>query len=80
LNSKAKITHLFLNSNPWFSAVSDYSLQIALYVKKNNPILYCAELGSTAMKEKCCENNIPFIHAPIHNQTFINFFKSLITL
>lgn len=80
MNSKFKITHLFLNSNPWFSAVSDYSLQIALYVKTNHNILYCAEVGSTAMKDKCKQYDIPFVHSPIHNQTFINFFKSLFLL
>ena len=77
MKSKHKITHFFLNSNPWFSAVSDYSLQIALCVKLDNDILYCSEVGSTAMDGKCRENNIPFIHSPIHNQTFIHFFMSL---
>ena len=65
-----------MNSNPWFSAVSDYSLQIALYVHKKENILYCSEIGSTAMLDKCNENNIPFFHVPIHNQTLGNFIKS----
>jgi glycosyltransferase involved in cell wall biosynthesis len=68
--------HLFLNSNPWFSAVSDYSLQIAIYVHATENILYCSEVGSTAMQEKCKENKIPFFNIPIHNQTLINFMKS----
>lgn len=76
MNSHKNIKHLFLNSNPWFSAVSDYSLQIAIYIQAKENILYCSEVGSTAMQIKCKENNIPFFDIPIHNQTLINFIKS----
>ncbi|KAB8030957.1 glycosyltransferase [Fluviispira multicolorata] len=75
-----KLQHLLLNSNPWFSAVSDYSLQLAIYLREKNSILYCSEIGSTAMEKKCLENKIPFENAPIHNQSIINFFKSFIFL
>lgn len=80
MSSNKKIKHLFLNSNPWFSAVSDYSLQIAIYLNKNESILYCSEVGSTAMSEKCKENSIPFINVPIHNQTIVNFVKSYFSI
>ncbi|BBH54581.1 glycosyltransferase [Fluviispira sanaruensis] len=75
-----KIQHLFLNSNPWFSAVTDYSLQLALYLSQQGYILYCSEVGSTAMDQKCQEYKIPFANVPIHNQSIFNFLKSFIFL
>ncbi|WGL61352.1 glycosyltransferase [Pigmentibacter sp. JX0631] len=72
--------HLFLNSNPWFSAVSDYSLQLCLFLQKKEKILYCAEVGSTHMDKKCAELNIPFTHIPIHNQSGYNFFISFFSI
>lgn len=44
---------LVLNSNPWFSAVTDYSLQLARFVsaRKNTKVLYCAPAGSIALKK-----------------------------
>ena len=45
---------IILNSNPWFSAVTDYSLQLARFVsaKKNTKVIYCAPAGSIALKKK----------------------------
>jgi glycosyltransferase involved in cell wall biosynthesis len=69
--------YLIINSNPWFSAVSDYSLQMCLYLKKNNtPILYCAHIDHTQMDVKCKEHSIPFFNMPIHHQNLFDFFKS----
>ena len=73
-----ELKHLFLNSNPWFSAVSDYSLQLALYLNQPDGVLYCSEVGHTAMQQKCLENHLPFKHLPIHRQTIISFMTSLI--
>ncbi|APJ04987.1 glycosyltransferase family 4 protein [Silvanigrella aquatica] len=78
MNKEKNIKHLFLNSNPWFSAVSDYSLQIAKYVNASENILYCSEVGSTAMDVKCVEYKIPFVHIPIHNQSLKNFLMSFL--
>lgn len=72
--------HLFLNSNPWFSAVSDYSLQLCNFLYKKEKILYCAEVGSTHMDKKCAELGISFVHVPIHNQSVYNFIVSFYTI
>ncbi len=72
-----KEVYLFLNSNPWFSAVTDYSLQLCLYLKKQNcEILYGAEIGNTEMDKKCAEYNIPFLAIPIHRTNIFNFIIS----
>ncbi|MEY4064736.1 MAG: hypothetical protein RIR26_944 [Pseudomonadota bacterium] len=44
---------IVLNSNPWFSAVTDYSLQLAQYVssKPASKVIYCAPAGSLAFKK-----------------------------
>lgn len=44
---------IVLNSNPWFSAVTDYSLQLAKYVssRQNCKVLYCAPAGSIALRK-----------------------------
>jgi glycosyltransferase involved in cell wall biosynthesis len=78
LKDNFELKHLFLNSNPWFSAVSDYSLQLALYLNQPDGVLYCSEVGHTAMQQKCLENHLPFKHLPIHRQTIISFMTSLI--
>lgn len=76
-----KSYYLFLNSNPWFSAVTDYSLQLCLYFKKNNiDVLYGAEKNSTAMDLKCKEHNIPFFYIPIHNLNIINYVISFVKI
>jgi glycosyltransferase involved in cell wall biosynthesis len=80
-NINKKDVVLILNSNPWFSAVTDYSLQLSLFLKKNNKnILYGAELGSTAMDKKCEQYSIPFVNIPIHNMGVFNFFISFIKI
>lgn len=69
--------HLIFNSNPWFSAVSDYSLQMCLYLKREkNPILYCAHIGHTQMDKKCAEHDIPFFPIPLHHQNVFHVLKS----
>ncbi len=72
--------HLFLNSNPWFSAVTDYSYQLCLFLYQTENILYCAESGSTAMDEKCKHIGIPFKNIPIHNQSLYNFLFCIISI
>lgn len=72
--------HLFLNSNPWYSAVSDYSYQLCLYLYRSDNILYCAEIGSTVMDEKCKQIGVTFRNLPIHNQTIKNIFYSFFRL
>ncbi|NBX16894.1 MAG: glycosyltransferase [Proteobacteria bacterium] len=44
---------IVLNSNPWFSAVTDYSLQLAKYVsqKQTSKVIYCAPAGSIALRK-----------------------------
>lgn len=70
--------YLILNSNPWFSAVSDYSLQMCLYLEKNGKtFLYGAHMGHTEMDKKCKEHNLPFVHVPIHVQNAWTIFKAL---
>lgn len=76
---RKKYDVLILNSNPWFSAISDYSLQLSLYLKKENQkVLYCAEKNSTKMDQKCAEFNIDFSYLPIHNQSVFNFIFSFL--
>ncbi|MEN9824355.1 MAG: hypothetical protein RI953_100, partial [Pseudomonadota bacterium] len=45
--------HIVLNSNPWFSAVTDYSLQLAQYVssRQSSKVIYCAPAGSIALRK-----------------------------
>ena len=81
INKNRKKIVLFLNSNPWFSAVTDYSLQLCLYLKDNNEeVIYGAEKGSTIMDKKCKENGLPFFYVPIHNLGLINFIVSFIKI
>ncbi|MFZ9520992.1 MAG: glycosyltransferase [Silvanigrellaceae bacterium] len=45
--------HIVLNSNPWFSAVTDYSLQLAQYVssRQSSKVIYCAPANSIALRK-----------------------------
>lgn len=77
LNLHRKNVYLFLNSNPWFSAVTDYSLQLCLYLQsQNEDIIYGAEKDSTAMDKICLEHKISFVKIPIHNLNIFNFIIS----
>jgi glycosyltransferase involved in cell wall biosynthesis len=80
LKKNKDFKYLCINSNPWFSALTDYSLHFSCYFNKKAPLLYCAEVGSTPMDEKCVEYQIPFHHVPIHNYSILNFLKSFFFL
>lgn len=57
---------IVLNSNPWFSAVTDYSLQLAQYVSTKNTgkVLYCAPADSIALK-KAAQFSLPTNAIPL---------------
>lgn len=57
---------IVLNSNPWFSAVTDYSLQLAQYVssRQTSKILYCAPAGSIALR-KAAQVSLPTNAIPL---------------
>lgn len=70
---------LLLNSNRWFSAISDYSLQIAIYFRdKNTQVIYGAEAQKSKMKSHCEREKIPFWNIGIHSGwRFFSAFFSL---
>jgi glycosyltransferase involved in cell wall biosynthesis len=57
---------IVLNSNPWFSAVTDYSLQLAKYVslRQTSKVLYCAPAGSIALR-KASQSELPTNAVPL---------------
>lgn len=57
---------IVLNSNPWFSAVTDYSLQLAQYVssRQTSKVLYCAPAGSIALR-KAAQVSLPTNAIPL---------------
>ncbi len=74
-------TYLFLNSNPWFSAVTEYSLQYCLFLKgMDKKIYYVAESGNTHMDEKSKKYGLHFLNLPIHRMRFFLFLYSFICL
>ncbi len=76
-----KFITLMLNSNPWFSAVTDYSLQMALSMQSNNiEVFYGAEKKSTVMDVICKKHKINFFYIPIHNVGVFNILRSLLKL
>jgi glycosyltransferase involved in cell wall biosynthesis len=66
---------IVLNSNPWFSAVTDYSLQLAKYVsmKKSSKVLYCAPAGSIALR-KASQSALPTNAVPLFPFSLTRFF------
>lgn len=69
--------HVVLNSNKWFSAVSDYSLQLSLYLK-NRPganVLYCAHEASP-LHVRCLKKEIPSKIMSLLPQGPIRFIKA----
>lgn len=76
--NKTSYQHLVFNSNPWFSAVSDYSLQMCLYLKQqDDAVLYCADKNHSKMQSHCESHTIPFRHVPIHQVHVFAFVVSL---
>ena len=80
--------HIVLNSNKWFSAVSDYSLQLALFLKtqisheKDNisdSILY-GTFPKSPMIERCEENRIPYFSLPLYPTKVLSILRSILTL
>lgn len=68
-------SHLIINSNKWFSAVSDYSFQLAKYLhaQQRNNVLYAAhELSPT--RKKCEKFGIRTVVLPLLPQSFFTFF------
>lgn len=50
-----------LNSNVWFSAISDYSLQFAIFTKNSGyELLFSGENKNKILKTKCHEQGIPY--------------------
>lgn len=68
---------IVLNSNPWFSAVTDYSLQLARFVsaKNNTKVIYCAPAGSIALK-KADQCSLQTNAVPIFPFSFARFFAA----
>lgn len=68
---------IVINSNRYFSAVTDYSLQLTRFLKSQKKnVLFCADSRQSAMPQKCIENQIDFMHIPLNNHPFTNFFVS----
>lgn len=66
---------IVLNSNPWFSAVTDYSLQLAQFVssRQTSRVLYCAPAGSIALR-KASQISLPTNAIPLFPFSFARFF------
>jgi len=66
---------IVLNSNPWFSAVTDYSLQLAQFVssRQTSRVLYCAPAGSIALR-KASQSSLPTNAIPLFPFSFTRFF------
>ncbi len=66
---------IVLNSNPWFSAVTDYSLQLAQFVssRQTSRVLYCAPAGSIALR-KASQISLPTNAIPLFPFSFTRFF------
>lgn len=69
--------HIVLNSNPWFSAVTDYSLQLAKFVssKQTCRVIYCAPAGSIALR-RADQSNLKTNAIPIFPFTMTRFFAA----
>ena len=69
--------HIILNSNKWFSAVSDYSLQLAKYChsESTNRVLYLAHAASP-MHAKLQQQNILTQSIPLLPSGLLAFLKS----
>jgi len=65
---------LILNSNPWFSAVTDYSLQLAEHVssRKSSQVIYCAPAGSIAL-HKASQKSLRSNALPLFPFSFTRF-------
>ncbi|MBM3380866.1 MAG: glycosyltransferase family 4 protein [Betaproteobacteria bacterium] len=69
--------HIVLNSNPWFSAVTDYSLQLAKFVstRQTTRVVYCAPAGSIALR-KADQSALPTNPIPLFPFTLARFFAA----
>lgn len=70
-------SQIVLNSNPWFSAVTDYSLQLARFVssKQNVKLIYCAPAGSVALK-RANQSSLQTNAVPIFPFSLTRFFAA----
>jgi glycosyltransferase involved in cell wall biosynthesis len=68
---------IVLNSNPWFSAVTDYSLQLARFVsaKQTSRVIYCAPAGSLALR-KANQSSLQTNALPLFPFTITRFFAA----
>ncbi|NBO38114.1 glycosyltransferase [bacterium] len=68
---------ILLNSNPWFSAVTDYSLQLAKYVsiRQTSRVIYCAPAGSIALR-KANQSAIQTNAVPLYPFSLARFFAT----
>lgn len=69
--------HIVLNSNPWFSAVTDYSLQLARFVssRQSSKVIYCAPAGSIALR-KADQSDLKTNAIPLFPFTLTRFFAA----
>ena len=72
--------HLVFNSNRFFSAVSDYSFQLAYYLKKAGYDIKLFSSEKNTLSLKCQESYISFQYFNLYPGKFLSFMSSLITL
>lgn len=72
--------HLVINSNRFFSAVSDYSFQLAYYLKKKGYDINLFSSENNILPLKCEESSISFQRFNLYPRKFLSFMPSLITL
>jgi glycosyltransferase involved in cell wall biosynthesis len=72
---------LVLNSNKWFSAVSDYSLQLAIYLKRHekSEVIY-GTFEKSPLVKKCKEAHVPLSLIPFYPNHLLNFLLSFFYL
>lgn len=70
-------SHLVINSNKWFSAVSDYSLQLTRFLQLTQPNSVVFSGHSTSpLKEKVAAIGVPFLVLPLLPASVFSFFRS----
>jgi hypothetical protein len=72
---------LVLNSNKWFSAVSDYSLQLAIYLKRHekSEVIY-GTFEKSPLVKKCKEAHVLLSLIPFYPNHLLNFLLSFFYL
>lgn len=72
------MTQLIFNSNRWFSAVTDYSLQLAKHLKETDVRVIVASHGESSLFQKCLHYEIPFVVIPFFPTTLVHFIVSFV--